>query len=74
MDAYASIVQFYYARKAKEYDALATVGKSEREQTFVMFAAKMEEELSQFPFVSFICCKTATDKNDGDAISRNGTK
>lgn len=53
VDAYASIVQFYYARKAKEYDALATVGKSEREQAFVMFAAKMEEELSQFPFVSF---------------------
>ena len=21
-----------------------------------------------------ICCKTATDKDDGDAISRNGTK
>lgn len=53
VDAYASIVQFYYARKAKEYDALVTVGKSEREQAFVMFAAKMEEELSQFPFVSF---------------------
>lgn len=53
VDAYASIVQFYYARKAKEYDALATAEKSEREQAFVMFAAKMEEELSQFPFVSF---------------------
>ena len=53
VDAYASIVQFYYARKVKEYDTLATVGKSDREQEFVMFAAKMEEELSQFPFVSF---------------------
>ena len=53
VDAYASIVQFYYARKVKEYDTLATVGKSDREQDFVMFTAKMEEELSQFPFVSF---------------------
>lgn len=53
VDAYASIVQFYYARKSKEYDTLATIGKPEREQAFVMFAAKMEEELAQFPFVSF---------------------
>lgn len=53
VDAYASLVQFYYARKAKEYDALATVGKEAREQAFVMFAAQMEEELVQFPFVSF---------------------